>query len=165
MTLGYQIGGGLELGLLGLVDVIVAIVADHGLVGGYLHHFHLVDLAELVGLGGRGTGHAGDLLVEPEVVLQGDGGECLVLFFDAHALASLDGLMQTLRVAPSFQDAPRELVDDLDLSILHQVVHVAPVEARGAQGLHEMVDQLAREVFVDVLDTEFLARPWPDPSR
>ena len=86
VAVGDELGRGLELGLLGLVDEVVAVVADHGLVGGDDHHFHLVDLAELVGLGGGGTGHAGDLLVEAEIVLQGDGGERLVLFLDLDAL-------------------------------------------------------------------------------
>ena len=119
----------------------------------------LVDLAELVGLGGGGTSHAGDLLVEAEVVLQGDGGEGLVLLLDLDALSRLDGLVKTFRVAPAFQNATGELVDDLDLAVLHQVVDVAPEQRRRSQRLHEMIDQLAGEVFVDVVDAQFLLDP------
>ena len=147
------------LGLLGLEDEVVPVVADHRLVRRDDHHFHLVDLAELVGLGGGRTGHARDLLVEAEVVLQGDGGERLVLFLDLDALFGLDGLVKTLRVPAPLQDAAGELVDDLDLAVRHQVVHVALEERGGAQGLHQVVDQLAGEVLVDVVDAEFLLDP------
>ncbi len=130
-----------------------------GSLVGIDHHFHLVDLAELVGLGGGRAGHAGDLLVEAEVVLQGDGGEGLVLFLDADALAGLDGLVQALGVAPTLEDAAGELVDDLDLAVLDQVVHVAPEERGRAQGLHEVVDQLTGEVLVDVVDAQLALDP------
>jgi len=141
----------LELRLLGLVDEVVAVLTDHRLVGRDDHHFHLVDLTELIGLRGGGAGHAGDLLVETEVVLQGDGGERLVLFFDPDALLGLDGLVQTLRVAPALEDTPGELVDDLDFAVLDQVVDVALEERGRPQSLHEVVDELARQVLVDVV--------------
>jgi hypothetical protein len=55
--------------------------ADHGLVGGDDHHVQLVDLGELLGLGVGGTGHAGQLVIHAEIVLEGDGGQGLVLAF------------------------------------------------------------------------------------
>src|SRR5207247_11401308 len=61
-------------------------------------------LDELLLLRLRGTGHAGELLVEAEVVLQGDRGERDVLLLDPHALLRLDGLMQALAPAAAFQD-------------------------------------------------------------
>ena len=56
----------------------------------------LVDLAELGILGKCRAGHAGELVIEPEVVLEGDGGEGLVLTFDAYVFLGLDGLMEPL---------------------------------------------------------------------
>ncbi len=67
--------------------------------------------------------------------------------------------MQALRVPPSLQHAPGELVDDLDLTVLHEIVDIALEECRRPQSLHEMVDELTREVLVDVVDAEFSLHP------
>ena len=100
------------------------VVADHGHVGGDLHHLEPVDLAELVLLGLGRAGHAGELLVHAEVVLQGDGGQRLVLLADGHVLLGLDGLVQALGVAAALEDAAGELVDDEHLAVLHHVLDV-----------------------------------------
>src|SRR5690606_41354816 len=47
--------------------------------------FRLVDVAELLRLGGGGAGHARQLGVEAEVVLDGDRGQRLVLGLDLGA--------------------------------------------------------------------------------
>ena len=145
---------GRELLLLGLEDEVVLVAADHGHVGRDLHDIEAVDRAELVLLGLGRTGHAGELLVEAEVVLQRDRGQGLVLFADGHALLGLDRLMQALGVAAPLEDAPRELVDDQHLAVLHHVLDVLVVERLGAQRLHEMVDELP--VLVEVVDVERL---------
>ena len=49
---------------------------------------------------------------EPEVVLQGDRGEGLVLLADAQPLLGLDRLVEPLRVPAPLEDAPGELIDD-----------------------------------------------------
>ena len=64
------------------VDLVVAVLADAGLVGRDLDHVEAVDVAELRGLGGGGAGHAGELRVHAEVVLEGDRGQRLVLLLD-----------------------------------------------------------------------------------
>ena len=51
-------------------------------VGGDGHHLQLVDLAELLGLGQGRAGHAGQLRIQAEVVLQRDGGVGDVLSLD-----------------------------------------------------------------------------------
>src|SRR5687767_5623085 len=60
---------GVPLALLGLVDEIRMIDADHRPVRRDLRDLELVDLEQLLGLGRRRTGHAGELLVHAEVVL------------------------------------------------------------------------------------------------
>src|SRR5690606_27775860 len=101
-------GDRLELGLLGLVDQVGLVDADHRLVGGDRHHAEPVGGLEFGGLGLRGTGHAGELVVEPEVVLQGARGQRLVLGFDLDAFFGLDGLVHALVVAAPGQDAAGE---------------------------------------------------------
>ena len=70
---------------------------SHRLVGRDHHHVELVDLEELRRLGLGRAGHAGQLLVHAEVVLQRDRGERLGLALDLHALLGLDRLVQARR--------------------------------------------------------------------
>ena len=88
-------------------------------------------MGELAGLGLGRTGHAGELLVHAEVVLEGDRGEGLVLLLDLHPFLRLDRLVEALRPAPPGKDAAGELVDDQDLAVLDDVVDVALVELLG----------------------------------
>ncbi|GIX27593.1 MAG: hypothetical protein KatS3mg123_1474 [Burkholderiales bacterium] len=87
--------------------LIVQVLADHRLVGGNHHHLQAVDLLELVGLGVRRAGHAGELAVQAEVVLEGDRGERLVLLLDRHPFLRLHRLVQALRPAPAGHRAGR----------------------------------------------------------
>ena len=57
-------------------------------------------------------------VVQPEVVLQGDRGERLVLLLDLHAFLGLDRLVHALVVPAPVQHAAGELVDDEDLAVV-----------------------------------------------
>ncbi len=142
------------LAVLGLVDLIVLVGAHHRPVRRDLHDAELVDLHELGRLGEGGAGHARQLVVHPEVVLQRDRREGLVLLLDAHALLGLDGLVQALRPAPALEDAARELVDDPDLVLDHRVVDVALVQRLRLQRLEQVVDHVAVLGPVQVVDAE-----------
>ena len=154
MTLLDIVGNGVVLGLDGAVHQVLVVNTLHGLVGGDDLDGQLVDLAELGVLGERRTGHTGELVVQAEIVLQGDGGQRLVLLAHEHALFCLDSLVQALGVAATFHDAAGELVDDLDLAVGDHVLLVAVEHVLGLQRLLQVVDELAREVGVDVLDTQ-----------
>ena len=104
----------------------------------------------------RGAGHAGELVVQAEVVLQRDRGEGLVLLLDLHALLGLDRLVQALGPAPALEDAAGELVDDLHLAVLDDVVLVALVELLGLERGLELVHEVLRDLVVEVLDAERL---------
>ena len=142
------------LRVLRLEDEVVLVVARDLHVRRDLDDVQVVDLDELLLLGLRGTGHPGELLVEPEVVLQRDRRERDVLLLDAHALLRLDRLVQALRPTPAFHDAAGELVDDLDLAVLDDVVDVAVVERLRLQRLVEVVDELRVARVVEVVDPE-----------
>src|SRR5919198_814258 len=144
------------LALLGLVDLIVAVVADHGAVRRDLHDAELVDLHELGRLGEGGARHPGELVVHPEVVLEGDGRQRLTLLLDTHPLLGLDRLVQALRPAPALEDAAGELVDDPDLAVDDGVVDVALVERLRLQRLDEVVDEVAVLGAVEVVDAHEL---------
>ncbi len=142
------------LRVLRLEDVVVLVEASDGHVGRDLDHVQVVDLDELLLLGLRGTGHAAKLLVEAEVVLQGDRRERDVLLADRNALFRLDRLVQALAPAAAFHDATGELVDDLDLAVLDDVVDVLLVERLRLQRLREVVDELDVARVVEALDAE-----------
>ena len=88
----------------------------------------VVDLVELLGLGHRGAGHARELVVQPEVVLERDRREGPGLALDAQALLRLDRLVEALAPAAARHLAPGELVDDDDLAVLDDVVPVTLVQ-------------------------------------
>ena len=87
------------------------------------------------------TGHAGELLVQAEIVLEGDRGNRLVLLAHPHAFLRLDRLMQTVRPAPAGHRAARELIDDDHLAVAHDVFDVTLVERMRAQGRIEVMHQ------------------------
>ena len=130
------------------------VLANDGAVGTNGHDRDVVDLTELGILGHGRAGHARELLVHEEVVLERDGRERLVLLADGNALLRLDGLVQALGVAPALHDAAGELVDDLHLSADDHVLAVAVEHVLGLESLLEVVHELARGVRVDVIDAE-----------
>ena len=86
------------------------------------HDVEVVDLGELGRFGLGRAGHARELLVHAEVVLEGDGRERLVLALDLHAFLGFDGLVQAVAPAAARHQAAGELVDDDDLAVLDHVV-------------------------------------------
>ena len=140
--------------LFGLVDQVVLIVAGDGNVRRDLDHRQVVDLLELLLLRLRGTGHAGELLVEAEVVLECDRGERDVLLLDRHPFLGLDRLVETLRPAPAFHDPAGELIDDLHLAVHDDVVVVSHVERLRLHRLDQVVHELGVPRVVEVLDPE-----------
>ena len=143
-----------ELALLGLVDLIVVILADHRHVRRDLDDRELVDLHELGRLGQRRPGHPRELVVHPEVVLERDRRERLVLLLDAHALLRLDRLVQALGPAAALEDPAGVLVDDLDLAVDHRVVDVALVHRLRLAAPAEVVDEVAVLGAVQVVDPQ-----------
>ncbi len=122
------------------VDLVVVVVAHHRPVGRHLDHVEIVDVDELLRLGGGGAGHAGELLVEAEIVLEGDRGERLVLRLDLDVLLRLERLVQPVGIAPAFHHAAGELVDDDHLAVLDDVILVALEELVRAQRVVDVVD-------------------------
>ena len=125
----------------------------------HAHDLEAVGVRELTGFGGRGAGHAGELLVELEVVLQGDGREGLVLLLDPHPFLRLDRLVQTFTPTAAVEDAAGELVDDLDLAVRDDEVHVTLEQLLGPQRGLQLVDEVLVDVLVEVGDVQRLLDP------
>ena len=122
------VGDGVELRVDRAIDQVVLVDTGDGPVRRDGDDRQLVDLAELLVLGHGGTGHARELLVKAEVVLQRDGRERLVLLANEHMLFRLERLMEALGVAAALHDAARELVDDLHFPADDDVIDVAMEE-------------------------------------
>ena len=149
-----RVHNGVELRLLRLVDHVVQVLADVGLVGGNLHDVQRVDVLELVLFRLRRTRHAGELVVHAEIVLEGDGRQCAAFALNGHMLLGFNRLMQTLGVAAANHQAAREFINDDDLIVLYHVIHVALHQEVGAQGAADVVVQLGIFRVVDVGDAE-----------
>ena len=84
----------------------------------------MVDFFELDRLGIRSARHAGEFVVHTKIVLEGNGGQGLVLPFDLDSLLGLNCLVQTVAPLPPFHQAPSKFIDNddttfLDLSLIH----------------------------------------------
>ena len=107
------------------VDEVRHVLADHGAVRRNGGHFQTVDLGEFHGFGVGRAGHARQLVIHAEIVLERDAGEGLVLGGDGDVFLGFESLMQAVAEPASGHEAARELVDDDDLIVLHDVVDVA----------------------------------------
>jgi len=125
-----------------LVDAVVHIVTDHGLVGRNLNNIQLIDVPELASLRRSGTRHTSQLVVHAEVVLQRDGGKGLSSSLDLHVLLSLDSLVQAIAPATTFHDTTCLLVDNLYLTVDDHIFVVLVEHAVGLQQLLQGVDTL-----------------------
>ena len=128
---------GVVLFIHGQEDEIVAIVPDHGLIGGDDHHVEAINFMELVGFRIRCAGHAPELFVKPEKILEGSGGEGLRFLLNRYPFLGLYGLVQALGPAPPGHGPSRVLIDDDHLALLHDVVHIPAVDkARPERCVH-----------------------------
>ena len=126
-----------ELAGLSFIYNVVMVDTDDRLVGRNLHDIQIVDRGEFLLLGQRGARHTGELPVETEQVLEGDGGQRFVLAGDAHAFLGLYGLVQALVVAAAVHQSSGEFVDDDDLPVLDDIVDIP---LHDAAGLHCLID-------------------------
>ena len=139
-----------------LVEVVVLVDAQHLDVGRDRDHVHLVDVEEFRRLGHRRAGHARQLRIHAEIILEGDRGERLVLRLDVDAFLGLDRLVEPVRPAPPVHHAAGEFVDDDDLPVLHDVVDVLLEHHVGLEGLVQVVDDLR---VGDVVEVAALDQP------
>ena len=141
MAFGNLVDDGAVLADIAAVDHIGPVVADDGLVGRNLDDIELVDGGKFLRLGDRRAGHARELVIKAEIVLEGDRRKGLVFLLDIHMLLRLDGLVQAFGVAAAEHQAAGKLIDDDDFPVLDDIVDVALHDAVRAQSLIDVVTQ------------------------
>ena len=122
------------------VDLIMIICPRNRLVGGHFDNAKTVNFLEFIGLGGRCPGHACQLVVEAEIVLERHLCERHVLRLDLYALLGFNRLVQTIRQAPSCHHTAREFIDQHNLTVAHDVILVLGEQLVGAQALVYVMD-------------------------
>ena len=124
----------------GAVDLVVLVGARDRQVGRDLDDAEIVDVGELFRLRQRRSGHARELGVHAEIVLEGNRGERLVFRLDRHMLLGFQRLVKAFRIAAARHHAAGELVDDDDLVVADDVVLVLLEQAVRLQRVVDVVD-------------------------
>ena len=137
----------------GPVDLVVLVDTLDRQVGRNLDDVEAVDVAEFFRFRRCRAGHAGELVVHAEIVLEGDLRQRLVFRLDLHPFLGFQRLVLALRITASRHHAAGELVDDDDFVVADDIVLVALEELVGLQGVVDVVDN--RDV-LDVIERSAL---------
>ena len=128
---------------LGLVDRVVGIHSNARPVCGDGHDLQLVDVKKLVRFRGGRTGHAGEFVVEPEIILDRDCRECLGFLLDRDPFLGFDRLVEAVAPAPARHRAAGVFIDDDNLVFLHHILHIADVQTIRLEQLAGDVDRFS----------------------
>ena len=140
-----------------LINNVRIIHTDHRLIGRYNDNRQVINLLELLLLSLSRTGHASQLIVHTEVVLEGDGSQGLAFAFNLYALLSLDSLMQTFGEAAAKHQTAGELIDDDNLTILNNIIAVTMHQSLRLQSAHNLVGIVnAMLIIIQVADAQHL---------
>ena len=82
-------------------------------------------------------------MIHTEVVLQRNGCKSLRCRFHLHVLFSFDSLMQSFAPATAFHNTAGLLVDDLNLTIHHDILLVIIKHGVGLEQLQDRMDTIA----------------------
>ncbi len=105
---------------------------------------------ELGGFGFGCAGHACEFFVEAEVVLNRDGGEGLCFLLDGDAFLGLDRLVEAVGPTAAGHFAAGVFIDDDDLVVLHDVLHVLFENAVGFEELGNVVNFFRLRIHADL---------------
>ena len=100
-----------------------------------------------------GTRHTGELLIQAEKILVGDGSEGMVLALYLNVLFRLDSLVETLAITTPGHLATCELIYDDHFAIFHDVIFVALKDDLGLNGVLHVARQFDVVLIIDIFDT------------
>jgi len=139
VNLYYFVHYRIELTALGAVYNVIIVYAPERLIGGDFHNVQPVYGLELRFLGLGRSGHAGKLMVHPEIILERDGGKGFILAFNLNVFLGLQCLMQSVAVTPAHHKAAGEFINYKHLTVLHNVVLIPREKGMRLEGLNYMV--------------------------
>src|ERR1700674_3537345 len=97
------------------------------------------------------TRHTCKLLIQAEVVLEGDSGKRMVLALYFNALFGLNRLVQALAIATSWHLAACELIDDYHFPVFDDIVFVALEDDLRLNGVLHVACQVKIVFIEDIL--------------
>ena len=145
MRFGDFIANGFPLVVFIQIYFVVFVDTGNGLVCRNNDNVQIVYLAEFDRFGIGRSGHTGKLFIHTEKILKGDCRERPVALGDVYVLFGFDGLVQSVAVAPAFQNTAGKFIYDLHLFVFNYVVDVDFIQCVRADRLRKIVNVL--EVF------------------
>src|SRR3989344_6578998 len=115
------------------------IQADDGAVGRNHNNIQPVNFQKFLSRSQGGTGHARELLVKSEIVLEGNRAGRTSFFFNFYPLFGLDGLMNPFRPASARLEPPGERIYNNNFSLLNHVIPVAFENSLRSDGCFQMM--------------------------
>ncbi|EKD59803.1 MAG: hypothetical protein ACD_54C01125G0003 [uncultured bacterium] len=140
-----------ELFARGAIHRVVFVFAHHRAVGRHFDHAQLVNFHEFIGFGAGRAGHAAQLVIKPEVVLEGHGCQRDVFRLNRHALLGLDRLMQAIRQAAALHHPAGEFVDQHHLAVADNILLVTGEQLVRPQRLRDVVHDGGAFRFIQTL--------------
>src|SRR3989338_5373531 len=98
------------------------IQADDGAVGRNHNNIQPVNFQKFLSRSQGGTGHARELLVKSEIVLEGNRAGRTSFFFNFSPLFGLDGLMNPFRPASARLEPPGERIYNNNFSLFNLII-------------------------------------------
>ena len=134
------------LSLFCLVDQVVVVNSRNRSIRRDDNHVKFVDAPELSCLSLRRTGHSGKLVIHTEIVLEGDGRECLCRSLNLHVFLRLHCLMESVAPTATLHNTTCLFVDNLDFSVFgYDVVDIELEHRVCLEKLDDSVHTLALE--------------------
>jgi len=147
------LNNGAELGGLGGEECVCLIDADAWFVGGDDFDVEPVDPLKLFGLGGGGAGHAAEVFVLEDEVLEGKGAKDAARFLDFEPLLFLDRGVNAGGPAALISGAAFVLVDGDDTVFADEVIDVLFEKVLGVESVVEGSEEAVGCV-VDLFDLQ-----------
>ena len=135
-------------------ELIFLIDPRNGFIGWDFSHVELVDVPKFGCFCRRCAGHACQLWIHTEIVLEGDRGHRLVFRLNRNAFLGLCRLVQAIGPTPPIHHPASKLVDDDDLIILHDIADVALEHDVRFERLVEVMDNLGVFYVVEIVRFE-----------
>src|SRR5699024_39004 len=94
-------------------------------MGRNYHHIKAINLHKLWGFSVCGTRHARQLVIQPEVVLEGGRSKRLVFLLNVQVFFCFHRLVNTSAPTATWHGAPRMLIHNHHLAVLDDVITIA----------------------------------------